>query len=114
MDKFKILVIDDVSSNIDMLTNMLKETYSVITASNVKKALEFSKKENKPDLILLDIGMPEVDGYEMCRKLKESNYTKDIPVVFISSLGDSEEDKRSIEYGAADSITKPIDKNIIG
>jgi len=113
MDKFKILVIDDVSSNIDMLTNMLKETYSVITASNVKKALEFSKKENKPDLILLDIGMPEVDGYEMCRKLKESNYTKDIPVVFISSLGDSEEDKRSIEYGAADSITKPIDKNIL-
>lgn len=111
--KQTILIVDDVPSNIHMFTNMLKNEYKIIVATNGKKALELSSKESKPDLVLLDIVMPNMDGYEVCTKLKENSYTKDIPVIFISSLNNIEDQEKALEVGGVDFITKPISNKIV-
>lgn len=113
MNKPRILIVDDVTSNIHLLSNMLKDEYSIIVAKNGTKALELCSKDQKPDLILLDIVMPEMDGFEVCKKLKENQETQHIPIVFVSSLNEISEQELAIEAGGEDYIFKPVSKTIL-
>ncbi|MCP4691301.1 MAG: response regulator [Desulfobacterales bacterium] len=105
--KPKVLIVDDMVSNISLLTNLLKEEYETFFAKNGVKALEIAEKK-RPDCILLDIVMPEMDGYEVCRRIKENPDTRDIPVLFVSALGQNDDGAKGIETGAADYIVKPF------
>ena len=89
----KILIVDDVPANIKMLREVLKSNYDISFATNGREAIDLLKSGELPDLILLDIMMPEMDGYEVCRTLKSENLTAKIPVIFITSK-DDEEDAR--------------------
>ncbi|WED20540.1 response regulator [Vibrio sp. JC009] len=104
----KILIVDDEKHNLIVLTDLLKSTYEVIATKSGKKALQAASGENPPDLILLDIMMPEMDGYEVCRRLKENEATRDIPVIFITAMNQTEDEIRGFDIGAVDFITKPI------
>lgn len=101
----KILIVDDNPVNIDFLVELLKE-YDARTVLDGPSALEAVYEEN-PDVILLDIGMPEMDGFEVCQKLKASVATRDIPVIFLSAHHDSESVLRAFEVGGVDYIAKP-------
>ena len=103
-----ILIVDDVPDNLKILGFILKrEGYKVRPVPNGMLALQVASKE-KPDLILLDIMMPEMDGYEVCRRLKENPALKDIPVIFISALNDTKDIVKALEAGGVDFITKPF------
>jgi diguanylate cyclase (GGDEF)-like protein/PAS domain S-box-containing protein len=102
-----VLIVDDTMMNIDLLADVLREDYRLGIATNGVKALEFVKK-NKPDLILLDVMMPEMDGFEVCRILKSSNKTRNIPVIFITALSDTENVARGFQLGGCDYIPKPF------
>lgn len=102
-----VLIVDDTMMNIDLLADVLREDYRLGIATNGVKALEFVKK-NKPDLILLDIMMPEMDGFEVCRILKENSQTRAIPVIFITALSDTENVARGFQLGGCDYIPKPF------
>ncbi len=106
MSKETILVVDDVPDNIDVLASILKEDYRVIVATNGAAALNTAKKQ-KPDLILLDVMMPGMSGYEVCQKLKEDPHTQDIPVIFVTALSTSQEEYKGLELGAVDFLHKP-------
>ena len=103
----KILVVDDERINLELLVNLLSGDYQVLVAKNGRMALSVMDK-NMPDLILLDIMMPEMDGYEVCRRLKENHETRDIPVIFLTARQDAESEARGFELGAVDYITKPF------
>lgn len=107
-----VLVVDDSISNIKMLGEILKEECSVVFATNGKTALSQAKKL-RPDLILLDVIMPEMDGYEVCRLLKESKYTEHIPIIFITALDNINDEEKGLELGAIDYITKPFHPPIV-
>lgn len=107
-----ILVVDDVEENVDMLLNSLDDDYEVIVALNGMKAIEIIAEEH-PDIILLDIMMPEMDGYEVCRRLKADAKTRDIPVIFISALSDIDNEAKGLELGAVDYISKPFNPAIV-
>ncbi|MFH2066132.1 MAG: sigma-54-dependent Fis family transcriptional regulator [Pseudomonadota bacterium] len=108
-----ILIVDDQPENIRILADLLKQKYSPMAATNGSKALEHAMGDNKPDLILLDIMMPEMDGYEVCRRLKADKKSCGIPIIFITALSDAEDETRGFELGAADYITKPFNPDIV-
>lgn len=101
-----ILIVDDTKENIQMLTGLL-EDYDLLVALSGEKALSIAGAE-KIDLILLDILMPGLDGYETCRKLKSSNKTKDIPIIFITAKTDEDSIEKAYEEGGVDYVTKPF------
>ncbi len=101
-----ILIVDDTNTNIEVLLKLLSD-YDLLVATNGKSALE-SARDEKIDLILLDIMMPEMDGYEVCRKLKSDDLTKDIPVVFITAKTDEESIEKAFDIGAVDYVAKPF------
>ena len=107
-DKPTVLVVDDVADNVQVLLSALKNDFSVLAATNGKDAIELSLGENQPDIILLDVLMPDMDGYEVCKRLKADDKTKDIPVIFITILDENESELKGLELGAVDYITKPI------
>ena len=107
-----ILVVDDTESNIDILVDVLDEKYDIRVALDGQSALEIAESEH-PDLILLDIMMPGMDGYEVCRRLKRSEKTQDIPVIFVTSMGEVEDETRGFEVGAIDYIVKPISPPVV-
>jgi phosphoserine phosphatase RsbU/P len=102
-----ILVVDDNTINIDLLVNALKDSYRLGVAKNGPGALKFARK-NPPDLILLDIMMAEMDGYEVCQHLKADLYTRDIPVIFLTARSEPEYKAKGFSVGAIDYITKPF------
>ena len=102
-----ILIVDDSPENIDILIGSFKDEYKVLVATSGPKALEIVTK-NSPDLILLDIMMPGMDGYEVCRKLKDAPQTKDIPVFFLTASTGIDDKTQGFEEGAVDYITKPF------
>jgi two-component sensor histidine kinase len=105
----RILVVDDEEMNLELIGEILKHHgYSYETAQNGAEALE-KAREFKPDLVLLDVMMPRMDGYEVCRKLKRDLLTENIPVVMITSLTDRESRLKGLEAGANDFISKPVD-----
>lgn len=111
--KPRILIVDDVSSNIHLLMNILKDDYTLIAATNGEKAISLAKMEPKPDLILLDVVMPDMDGYEVCSQLKANTQTSNIPIVFVTSLNSIEQQEEAVKVGAIDFITKPFSKDIV-
>jgi putative two-component system response regulator len=108
-----ILVVDDTPDNITMITSLLKDIYRVKIATNGKKALQIAYSNEPPDLILLDIMMPEMDGYETCRQLKNDSETRDIPVIFLTAKSEVEDEVKGFDLGAADYITKPVSPPIL-
>ncbi|MBF0376815.1 MAG: response regulator [Desulfamplus sp.] len=111
-DRHKVLIVDDAIDNIKICVNLLSKEYDTFFAKDGKKALEIVY-ENRPDIILLDIVMPEMDGYEVCRQLKSDSKVSDIPVVFISSKNQVEDETKGLDLGAVDYITKPISPPIL-
>ncbi len=103
-----ILIVDDIPDNLKVLGELLKNNgYKVRPVPNGKMALQVAEKE-KPDLILLDIMMPDMDGFEVCRRLKENEYLNDIPIIFISALNDTKNIIKAFTSGGIDYITKPF------
>lgn len=111
--KQRILIVDDVAENIQVLLSTLKEEYAILVATNGEKALELAFKEPQPDIILLDIMMPGMDGYEVCERLKADDKTKDIPVIFVTALLESDDEAKGLALGAVDYITKPINPKLV-
>ena len=109
----KILVVDDEPLNIHVLVGLLKDKYKVIAAKSGEQALKAANSSNKPDLILLDIMMPEMDGYEVCTRLKADSHTKDIPVIFISAKSNVADETKGLALGAVDYIAKPVSPAIV-
>lgn len=111
-DKQKILIADDERFNLNILVDILKPDYKIIVAKDGKQAIERAK--SKPlDLILLDIMMPEMDGYEACKNLKENEQTKDVPVIFITAMKEEGDEAKGFDLGAVDYITKPFKAAIV-
>ncbi|MDY0268038.1 response regulator [Trichloromonas sp.] len=104
----RILIVDDAPQNLRHLSGLLRGTYRISVAVSGREALALAA-ERPHDLILLDVVMPEMDGYEVCRRLKAFPATRQIPVIFITGLTAEEERPQSLEAGAADFIAKPID-----
>ena len=112
-EKPTILVVDDTPDNLTLMQALLKDLYKVKGANNGEKALKIAAAENPPDLILLDIMMPGIDGYEVCRRLKADPATRDIPVIFLTAKTEVEDEKKGFELGAVDYITKPVSPPIV-
>ena len=108
MPKQKILIVDDAPANIRVLAETLMEDYEIRVATNGAEALQLAGSDMPPDLILLDIEMPEMDGYEVCKRLKQDKTTKKIPVIFITARSNEEDEAKGLELDAVDYITKPF------
>jgi sigma-B regulation protein RsbU (phosphoserine phosphatase) len=103
-----ILVVDDTPLNISVITGALKDTYKTKVATSGAKALAIAMADEKPELILLDVMMPEMDGYEVCRRLKADPTTREIPVIFLTAQTDAEDETRGFQVGAVDYVHKPF------
>ena len=111
--KSTILIVDDIPSNIKILGESLKTEYKIRLATNGEKALKIATSSTPPDLILLDVVMPGMDGYEVCRRLKEDATTRSIPVIFITTMSEEEDETKGLTLGAIDYITKPFSLPIV-
>lgn len=111
--KDKILIVDDERLNINVLHDLLKNEYKTMAAISGKQAIIAAESKSPPDLILLDIMMPEMDGYEVCRILKSNENTKDIPIIFVTAMGQTSDETKGLEFGAVDYLTKPIQPQIV-
>jgi serine phosphatase RsbU (regulator of sigma subunit) len=112
-EKKTVLVVDDAPANIQAVNSILKETYKVRIATGGAKALELAKVDPPPDLILLDVMMPEMDGYEVCTRLKSDPETKDIPVIFLTGQTETSDETRGFDVGAVDYIHKPFSPAVV-
>jgi putative two-component system response regulator len=108
-----ILVVDDAPENIDVLSGILKERYKVKAATSGERALKIANASPPPDLVLLDIMMPEMDGYAVCQALQGNFRTRRIPVIFVTAMGEVEDERRGFDVGAVDYITKPVSAPIV-
>lgn len=103
-----ILVVDDAPENLELMSELLRDHYRVKIANGGPAALRISRAKPAPDLVLLDIMMPDMDGYEVCRQLKADPGTADIPVIFLTALSAVEDEQKGFRLGAVDYITKPV------
>lgn len=110
--KQRILVVDDSVENIDVLVSLFKEEYQVAAARNGQKALQMAFNR-PPDLIILDVMMPDIDGYEVCRQLKVNDSTKNIPIIFVTALTETMDEVKAFNIGAVDYITKPFQPIVV-
>lgn len=108
-----VLVVDDSPDNLSLMGDLLKDEFKVKVATNGEKALRLAGSDAPPDLILLDIMMPGMDGYEACSRLKSDPRTRNIPVIFLTAKTEIEDEKHGLELGAVDYITKPISPPIV-
>ena len=111
-DKKKILIVEDETINLNILVEILRDEYSLILEKNGTRAIERAKNQ-MPDLILLDIMLPDLDGYSIISAFKNNEQTKEIPVIFISSLNDVKDEEKGLMLGAVDYIVKPYNASII-
>jgi len=111
--KQTVLVVDDTPENIQILNGVLRPYYKVKAAPNGEKALKIVQSTTQPDIILLDIMMPDIDGYEVCRRLKANPATQKIPIIFVTAMSEAEDEKKGLDLGAVDYITKPINPAIV-
>lgn len=112
-NKRSILLVDDAPANIKILGEALKKDYQVRVATSGEKAVEIATSFNPPDLILLDIVMPGMNGYDVCRTLKANDRACNIPIIFLTAMGKVEEETFGLELGAVDYITKPFSLPIV-
>jgi diguanylate cyclase (GGDEF)-like protein len=107
-----VLIVDDMAANIEVLDSVLGEEHEILFATNGKDAVEIATNQ-LPDIILLDVIMPDMDGYEVCASLKATPKTQDIPIVFITAMNQEEEESKGLNAGGIDYITKPIRPSIV-
>ena len=112
-EKQVILIVDDVPANIDVLSEILRPTYQVKVVTSGMMALKIAMQSNPPDLILLDVMMPEMDGYEVCRQLKANATTRNIPIIFVTAMDEVKDETTGFALGAVDYITKPVNPSIV-
>ncbi len=108
----RILIVDDAMENIQILHHALQDEHDVLFAMNGAKALQMAQQQ-QPDVILLDAMMPDMDGYDVCRVLRESAATRDIPIIFVTALKTPEDETRALDAGAADFISKPVNAAVV-
>ncbi len=114
--KEKILIVDDAPANLRVLAEILMSDYEISVSTNGPEAIEIATKEDRmaedgpPDLILLDIMMPDMDGYEVCRNLREHVKTKDIPIIFVTANTDDDTLERAFDSGGTDYVRKPVNR----
>jgi serine phosphatase RsbU (regulator of sigma subunit) len=108
-----VLLVDDEPANIQIVNSILKDTYKTRIATSGAKALELASQEPAPDLILLDVMMPEMDGYEVCSRLKSADHTRDIPVIFLTGQTEIEDETKGFNVGAVDYIHKPFSPAVV-
>ncbi|MCK6491692.1 MAG: response regulator, partial [Planctomycetes bacterium] len=113
LTKPTLLAVDDTADNLTLLNDLLCKQYKVKLANSGAKALRIAAATPAPDLILLDIMMPEMDGYEVCRQLKLHPATRDIPVIFLTARSDAEAERAGLEAGAVDYVTKPFNPPVL-
>lgn len=111
--KLKVLVVDDIPDNIDVISELLKSDYKIKAATSGELALKICASKQPPDLILLDIMMPGMDGMEVCKRLKENSKTQHITIIFLTALDQTEDIVKGLELGAVDYITKPIQPPVV-
>lgn len=112
-DRPTILVVDDTPDNLTLLSNLLKKDYRVKVAISGEKALKIAYSDAPPDLILLDVMMPVMDGYEVCQQLISNPQSSHIPVIFLSAKSEVEDESKGMSLGASDYIAKPINPPIL-
>ncbi|PIM53535.1 two-component system response regulator [Roseateles chitinivorans] len=112
-DGATVLVVDDTPDNLALMSELLRDRYRVKIANNGEKALRIAGAEPRPDLILLDVMMPGMDGHEVCERLKADPATRDVPVIFLTARSDVADETRGLALGAVDYITKPISPPIV-
>jgi phosphoserine phosphatase RsbU/P len=112
-DKKIVLVVDDAPANVQVVNSILRDTYKIRIAMNGTKALELANASPMPDLILLDVMMPDMDGYEVCTRLKAGVCTQDIPVIFLTGQTDIDDETHGFEVGAVDYIHKPFSPAVV-
>lgn len=108
-----VLIVDDTADNLSLISRFLKEKYTVKAANSGEAALRIAFSDAPPDLILLDVTMPVMDGYEVCRRLKADPRTRDIPIIFLTARTSTDDEKFGLDLGAADYISKPISPPIV-
>jgi len=108
-----VLAVDDTPDNLSLIAELLKDSYRIKVANSGEKALRIVRSENPPDLILLDIMMPGMSGHEVCQELKSDPKTRDIPIIFLTAMSSAEDEKKGLDLGAVDYITKPISPPIL-
>ena len=112
-ERDRILIVDDTPENILLLAETLKQTYQVQVANNGPRSIAIAQREPQPDLILLDVMMPEMDGYEVCRLLKADPITAKIPIIFVTALTSSGDEEKGLDLGAVDYVTKPFNPTLV-
>jgi putative two-component system response regulator len=112
-EKPTVLVVDDTPDNLTLVSNLLKKDYRVRVAISGEKALKIALSETPPDLILLDVMMPVMDGYEVCQQLRNNTLTAHIPIIFLTAKSEVEDERKGLSLGACDYITKPISPPIL-
>src|SRR5215471_229604 len=112
-DQKLILIVDDTPTNIGVISGALKDCYHTKIATNGQKALALASAEDKPDLILLDVMMPEMDGYEVCSRLKADPTTREIPIIFLTSQSSADDETHGFEVGAVDYVHKPFSPAVV-
>ena len=111
-DKSRLLIVDDEPGNIKILSSVLAGYYALSVATGGAQALQIAEVQ-APDIVLLDMVMPEMDGIQVCEALKSNEKTRDIPVIFVTSMSDSANEERGLDAGAVDYISKPISPPIV-
>ncbi|MCK5688202.1 hybrid sensor histidine kinase/response regulator [Myxococcota bacterium] len=111
--RYKVLIVDDAPENIHLLIGAIKDEYATVAATSGERALQIALKEPRPDIILSDVIMPDMDGYELCRRLKKDSRTRDIPVIFVTALDDHENEEEGLRAGAIDYLIKPFRAPIV-
>jgi putative two-component system response regulator len=111
--KSTVLVVDDTPENLTLMNGLLDPVYETMVATNGERALKLALSATPPDLVLLDIMMPGMDGYEVCRRLKADPRTRDVPVIFLTAKTEIEDEQKGFDVGAVDYITKPISAPIV-
>ena len=112
-DRKTILIVDDTPTNIGIISSVLKNSFRTKVATNGEKALALASANDRPDLILLDITMPGMDGYEVCRRLKANPATSSIPVIFLTAKTEDEDERHGFDVGAVDYVHKPFSASIV-
>jgi adenylate cyclase len=112
-DRKLVLIVDDTPTNVSVVSGVLKDSFRTKVATNGEKALAIANAAEKPDLILLDVMMPGMDGYEVCRRLKDNPTTRDIPVIFLTAKIEEVDEEKGFDVGAVDYIHKPFSAPIV-
>lgn len=112
-NKPTVLIVDDIHENLHGLLNILRQHYAVLAATSGEKALEIAQRQPQPELILLDIKMPGMDGYQVIEQLKADPLTAEIPVIFVTGLTEHTDEAKGLGLGAVDYVVKPVVPEIV-